>query len=94
MFHQFDLQSCSLEDILHHRAELPPISNVLNLFDEYLNKGYYPFAREADFEIKLQQVISQTLEVDIPTYAQMNVSTGRKLKQLLAIVAQIGRAHV
>jgi hypothetical protein len=32
--------------------------------------------------------VNQTLEVDIPTYAQMNVSTGRKLKQLLAIVAQ------
>ena len=33
-------------------------------------------------------MVNQTLETDIPTYAQMNVSTGRKLKQLLAIVAQ------
>jgi uncharacterized protein len=60
----------------------------LPLFADYLKNGYYPFAREDDFGLKLQQVVNQTLEVDIPTYAQMNVSTGRKLKQLLAIVAQ------
>src|SRR5690606_38301225 len=49
--------------------------------------GYYPFATEHNFEVRLQQVINQTLESDIPVYAGMNVATGRKLKQLLAIVA-------
>jgi predicted AAA+ superfamily ATPase len=58
------------------------------LFDEYLKRGYYPFAIEDDFDLRLQQVVNQTLESDIPTYAAMNVSTGRKLKQLLAIVAE------
>lgn len=29
-----------------------------------------------------------TLESDIPQFADMNVSTGRKLKQLLAIIAK------
>jgi predicted AAA+ superfamily ATPase len=32
--------------------------------------------------------LNQTLEVDIPVFAGMNVSTARKLKQLLYIVAQ------
>ncbi|WP_216629142.1 hypothetical protein [Sphingobacterium lumbrici] len=58
------------------------------MFADYLKKGYYPFAIEDDFDLRLQQVVNQTLESDIPTYAEMNVSTGRKLKQLLAIVAE------
>ena len=43
---------------------------------------------EGDFDVRLQQIINQTLESDIPQYADMNVSTGRKLKQLLAIIAK------
>ena len=54
----------------------------------YLKSGYYPFALEGDFDVRLQQIINQTLESDIPQYADMNVSTGRKLKQLLAIIAK------
>lgn len=40
------------------------------------------------FDQKLQQIVIQTLETDIPLYAGMNLSTGRKLKQLLAIIAK------
>lgn len=60
----------------------------LPLFENYLIRGYYPFALEEDFDLKLQQIVNQTLETDIPLYAGMNVSTGRKLKQLLAIIAK------
>ena len=35
------------------------------------------------------QIISQTVEVDIPIYANLQVSTARKLRQLLAIISQI-----
>jgi hypothetical protein len=41
-----------------------------------------------DFENKLEQIIHQTMETDIPLYAKMNVSTGRKLKQLLSIISR------
>jgi predicted AAA+ superfamily ATPase len=78
----------SIDQILNHQVDIPQIPHPLPLFKEYLKYGYYPFAGDEDFELKLQQVVNQTLEVDIPTYSQMNVSTGRKLKQLLAIVAQ------
>src|SRR5690554_6287713 len=50
--------------------------------------GYYPFAKEDDFDIRLRQIINQTLESDIPIYANMNVSTGHKLIQLLSIIYQ------
>ena len=53
-----------------------------------MQKGYYPFALEEDFDIRLRQIINLTLESDIPQFADMNVSTGRKLKQLLAIIAK------
>jgi predicted AAA+ superfamily ATPase len=77
-----------LEAILNHRVHIPQIQHPLPLFDDYLKKGYYPFAIEEDYPLKLHQVILQTMESDIPTYASMNVATGRKLKQLLAIVAE------
>lgn len=88
LFHQIDVPHYSLDEIVNQHVDIPQIPHPLPLFKDYLKKGYYPFAKEDDFGMKLQQVVNQTLEVDIPTYAQMNVSTGRKLKQLLAIVAQ------
>ena len=50
----------------------------------------YPIvsALENDYDIRLRQIINLTLESDIPQFADMNVSTGRKLKQLLAIIAK------
>jgi predicted AAA+ superfamily ATPase len=88
LFHQIAVPTFTLEEVLNLRVEVPEIAHPLPFFTDYLKQGYYPFALEEDFALKLQQVINQTLEVDIPTYAQMNISTGRKLKQLLAIVAQ------
>lgn len=88
LFHNLTSRTYSLEDILSHRAGLPEIKHPLPLFEDYLKRGYYPFSLEEDFELKLQQIVNQTLETDIPMYAGMNVSTGRKLKQLLAIIAK------
>lgn len=88
LFHQVISRIYSLDDILSHKAELPEIKHPLPLFEDYLRRGYYPFSVEEDFELKLQQIVNQTLETDIPMYAGMNVSTGRKLKQLLAIIAK------
>jgi hypothetical protein len=88
LFHHVTSRTYSLEDILTHKVELPEIKHPLPLFDDYLKRGYYPFSLEENFELKLQQIINQTLETDIPMYAGMNVSTGRKLRQLLAIIAK------
>lgn len=88
MFHQIEVPQFTLEEILNHQVNVPQIPHPLPLFAEYLKRGYYPFAKEDDFDMRLQQVVNQTLETDIPVYAGMNVSTGRKLKQLLAILAE------
>lgn len=88
LFHGVDVPVYGLDEILEHRATLPSISHPLPLFHDYLKRGYYPFSGESDFELRLRQVINQTMEVDIPQYANMTASTGRKLKKLLAVVAR------
>ncbi|MBR3625655.1 MAG: AAA family ATPase [Bacteroidaceae bacterium] len=88
LFHQIEVPTYTLKDIIEQKAKLPGIDHPLPLFRDYLMRGYYPFATESDFELRLRQVINQTMEVDIPLYAKMNVSTGRKLKKLLAVISQ------
>lgn len=88
LFHNISTKIYSLEDLLAHRVVESELQLPLPLFADYLKQGYYPFALEDDFEIRMNQVINQTLENDIPMYADMNIATGRKLKELLAIVAK------
>lgn len=88
LFHNISAETYTLEDILQHKVEITGLERPLPLFADYLKRGYYPFALEEDFEIRLGQIINQTLENDIPMYADMNVATGRKLKQLLAIISK------
>jgi len=87
LFHNITAPSYTINQILTHSVKMLEGIRPLPLFADYLKRGYYPFALEEDHERKLQQIINQTLEADIPVYAKMNVSTGRKLKQLLAIIA-------
>jgi len=88
MFHHISSEVFSLQDILSHKVKIEGVDHPLPLFEDYLKKGYYPFALEEDYDIRLGQIINLTLETDIPQYADMNVSTGRKLKQLLAIISK------
>ena len=39
-------------------------------------------------DLRLGQIIVQTLDTDIPQYANQNVGTSRKLKRLLFIIAE------
>ncbi|MBQ8968497.1 MAG: AAA family ATPase [Bacteroidaceae bacterium] len=88
LFHGIETPVFSLEDILSQKAKIPGVLHPLPLFRDYLMRGYYPFSSDINFEIELRQVINQTMEVDIPQYANMNASTGRKLKKLLMVIAQ------
>ena len=88
MFHQISLPVYSLDEILSHQVETPEGFRPYAYFQSYQQKGYYPFAMEDDFEIRLQQVVRNTLETDILQFAEINVATARKLKQLLSIISQ------
>ncbi|KAA6301824.1 MAG: hypothetical protein EZS26_001987 [Candidatus Ordinivivax streblomastigis] len=88
LFHAIYTDVYTLQDIVSHKVEIPGVEHPLPLFENYLKRGYYPFALEDNYDLRLQQIIHQTLESDIPLYADMNVSTGRKLKQLMAIISK------
>ncbi|GHT73998.1 hypothetical protein FACS189456_5010 [Bacteroidia bacterium] len=81
------IRAYSLDEILANKVDLP-MEHPLPVFREYLRKGYYPFYNDEGFEIRLNGVINQTLENDIPLFSNMNMATSRKLKQLLFVVAQ------
>ncbi len=81
-----DYKPFSLDDILGQKVKIE--EKPLPLFKEYLKEGYYPFFIEKNYTERLRNVINLTLEVDIPAYTDMNVSTTRKLKQLLYIIAR------
>ena len=74
--------------MLSHSVKLPEVEHPLPLFRHYLQNGYYPFALENDFEIKMQQIINRTIEVYILQFSDMNAATGRKLKQLLSVICR------
>lgn len=88
LFHSITIGKYTLDDILSHKVEMDDSFRPLLYFRSYLEKGYYPFAIEDDYEDKLTNVVTKTLETDIPEYANMNVSTGRKLKKLMAVIAK------
>ena len=88
LFHNVKTESYSLEEIILHKVELP-VPHPLPLFREYLASGYYPFAKESGFVIRMEQIVSQTIDTDIPQYADMLASTARKLKQMLAVIAEL-----
>ena len=77
----------SFDEILNHQVKIPELEHPLPVFREYLDHGYYPFAIEGDFMQRMQQVVDQTVEVDIPQYADMKASTARKLKRMLVILS-------
>lgn len=88
LFHGINVPVYSLNEILSHKATLPDVKHPLPLFKDYLRRGYYPFGRDEEFDMELLQVINQTMEVDIPTHLQANVSLGKKLKSLLMVVSK------
>ena len=69
LFHNYDIPVFSFTQIINNEAKLPGIDHPLPLFKEYLKYGYYPFGIENEMSIRLGQVIVQTLETDIPQYA-------------------------
>ena len=78
----------SLEQIIAGNAVLPPeIKHPLVYFKEYLVKGYFPFFGMDDYLVRLENVINHTMEIDIPAFAGMNISTSRKLKKLLYVIS-------
>ena len=88
LFHGIRMDALPMGRLLRHDYGIPGVEHPLPLFQDYLRRGYYPFGMDAAYDIELMQVVAQTMESDIPLYLNTNVSIGRKLKQLLMVVAE------
>jgi predicted AAA+ superfamily ATPase len=88
LFHNINAKVYKLEEIINNEVKLELPEHPLPYFKEYLRNGYYPFGLEEEMSLRLGQVIVQTLETDIPQYANLNVGTSRKLKRLLSVIAE------
>lgn len=89
LFHHIEAPVVTLEDILTHKVDLPEPEHPLPYFHEYLKRGYFPFSNEPGFEVRLNQVISLTVENDIPMFSGLMPSTARKMKQLLGMLSEL-----
>lgn len=87
LFQGIELPVYTIEEILNHKVQIPQGFHPFQYFPDYLRRGYYPFP-QGNSNTYIQQVVNLSLEIDIPQYAGMNVSTGHKLKQLLSIIAK------
>jgi len=81
------IEPTTLENIVNKRTNFE-IDKPLLHFKKYLTTGYYPFFKEDDFNYRLNSAINAVLEIDIPKYLELKVSTIDKLKQLMQIIAE------
>ena len=88
LFHDINLPTYSLTQVLAHEVELPKGFLPLQHFADYLHRGYYPYNHDDNISRYVLQVVNTTLDIDIPQYAELSVSVTRKLHRLLGIISQ------
>lgn len=83
-----------LEDLLKDHVkiaeEVCAKIKVLPEFEKYLKQGYYPFYKEVKkgYAMRLQQVVNQVIENDYPNIDEVSMSTIRKTKKMLMLLAE------
>ena len=88
LFENISLPAYTIEEITSNEVKYISGFHPLQFFHQYLSQGYYPFGNMPRFDIRMQQIFSETLEVDIPSFANLTPSTVRKLKQLMMIISE------
>jgi len=85
----WNLKTSTLEEILQGKVDFPYGEHrPIKYYKEYCRIGFYPFFKEGDAEIRLQNAILANVEDDIPKYAEMTVAAAAKLKKLMYILAK------
>lgn len=86
---KLNLPSYTLDEILAGKVKFPyPEFKPIMHFKEYMKQGYYPFFNEDEYLLRLRGILKQIVEVDIPMFANMQITSGNKLKKLLYVIAQ------
>ena len=87
--HGIKARAMSLEEILTQNISIDGLEHPIPLFQDYLRRGYYPFSEGMDYYDRLRRIVSLTIDVDIPQYADLRPSTAKKLKLLLSIISKL-----
>ena len=83
----------TLEDLLAHHIEIAidinSRTNVLACFNKYLREGYYPFYKSVRHGLasRLLATVNQVIENDYPQIDEVTISTIRKTKKMLMVLA-------
>lgn len=89
LFHNIDSEKYTVDEIVAGKALVEGVLHPLPYFRKYLSGGYYPFALEGDFPMRMQNVITKTIESDIAQYAEIKASTAKKLKKMLVVISTL-----
>lgn len=91
---KLNLAPITLDEILaNHESVAKQIwkeTKPIKWFNQYINHGYYPFFLEGieNYHHKLNGVILQVLESDLPYISGVSYSNINKLKQLLYVISE------
>lgn len=84
----------ALNDLLERHIDIAfdlfQKTKVLKHFADYLERGYYPFYKDAkkDYLLQLAEVANLVIDTDLPAVEEVTYSTVRKTKTLLMLIAQ------
>lgn len=84
----------TLEHLLSNHVEIAmetcSRTKILESYKKYMEVGYYPFykAVHQGYYQRLQSVVNQIIDVDYPNIDDVTVSTIRKTKKLLMLLAE------
>ena len=93
--HKIIIKSISLDEILSssfdYIYEISKIEKPLKLFSKYLQYGYYPFFIESgvSYSIRILETINTVLESDLPNIFNIDISSVRKLKKFVYLLASM-----
>lgn len=85
---------CSLGELLQNHVniacDITAQVRILPLFEKYLRMGYYPFYKDTfeGYDFRLQEVVRQVIESDLPAVEEVQYVTIRKVKKMLMILAE------
>ena len=90
----YKCEPLELEDLLKDHVKIAEAVcekiKVVPAFEKYLKRGYYPFYKEVKkgYAMRLQQVVNQVIENDYPAIDEVSMSTIRKTKKMLMLLAE------
>jgi|AntRauTorcE11898_2_1112593.scaffolds.fasta_scaffold01242_5 predicted AAA+ superfamily ATPase len=91
---RLDLKRYSLEDIIANQysieEEILQQMKPLRFFQNYLEKGYYPFFKESTslYYARIEEIINMITEVELPLLRGVDISFSQKLKKLLLMISE------